>query len=137
MTENMKKFLEAVSAKEELVEKLNNATEEEVLALAKELGVELTKEELLEQKEVSDDELEAVSGGATRECVCIAGGGGKKGGNDKVCACVAGGVGYGYVSEYVVENDRWVIKKKKIKRCICVAAGYGDDEDGCFDSKYV
>ena len=44
MTENMKKFLEAVSKNDELSTKINTMTKEDLLALAKELGVELTEE---------------------------------------------------------------------------------------------
>ena len=76
-----------------------------MLALAKECGIELTAADLEKQeeptsRELDDDELDAVAGGAEGDdgfCYCIAGGGG--GGKDtndgKVfgCACVAYGQG--------------------------------------------
>ena len=43
MTENMKNFLAAVSKDEELVKKISTMTKEELLALARELGVGLTE----------------------------------------------------------------------------------------------
>ena len=45
MTENMKKFLEAVSKNEELAKKINTMTKEDLLALAKELSIELTEDD--------------------------------------------------------------------------------------------
>ena len=43
MTENMKKFLEKVSADKALAEKFANLDKDAVVALAKELGIELTE----------------------------------------------------------------------------------------------
>ena len=65
MTENMKKFLEAVSQEKEFTEKLTKAeTVEAVIALAKEKGFTLTAEDLKPQAgELNDDELDAVAGG--------------------------------------------------------------------------
>ena len=114
MTENMKKFLEAVSKNEELVKKINNMTKEELLALAKELGIELTDTDFEKPDgELADNELTDVVGGVDC-CACVLGGGGTKealGGN--VCACVA----YGHGGQYM-GGDYW---------CCCVATGYGGD----------
>lgn len=113
MTENMKKFLEAVSKNEELTKKINAMTKEELLVLAKELGIELTEADFAEPAgELNDDELDAVAGGA--ECVCVLGGGGEAGGkwNNRVCACVAAGAG---------------LDRDGKGRCGCSAAGWGAD----------
>ena len=113
MTENMKKFLEAVSQHEELLAKLNGMGKEELLALAKELNVELTEADLVKPaEELSDDELDTVAGGSDVSCACAMGGGGTKDNNDKTCACVLAGVGY---------------DKHKRERCLCGFAGYGYD----------
>ena len=67
MTENMQKFLEAAGKDEALTEALNSAdAPEDVLAKAKELGFELTEEDLRAATptgELSDEELEDVAGG--------------------------------------------------------------------------
>ena len=89
MTDNMKKFLEAVSQNKECIEKLKKAeTPEAVIALAAEKGFTLTQEDLKRESatgEISDGELEAVAGGKT--CACFFGGGGTFSG------CVFAGVG--------------------------------------------
>ena len=112
MTENMKKFMEALSAHPELNEKLENAGKDEVFAIAKELGIELTDTDFEQQQgELSDDELDAVAGGGKGDCFCPVVGGGSKGNrNDKACACIYGGAGK--------EKDGDV-------RCVCVLAGSG------------
>ena len=113
MTQNMKKFLEAVSQREDLLAKINNMGKEELLALAKELNVELTEADLVKPaEELSDDELDTVAGGSDVSCACAMGGGGTKDNNDKTCACVLAGVGY---------------DKHKRERCLCGFAGYGYD----------
>ena len=97
MTENLKKFLEALSGNAELIEKVNNAKSgEEIAELAKTLGFSLTEEDFkAPEGEVSDDELEGVAGGLVLgSCACFAGGGG--GGVRPVrpiCDCVANGGG--------------------------------------------
>jgi len=108
MTEKLKRFLEAVSANEELAKKIGTASKDELLAMAKELGIELTEADLEQNAEISDDELDAVAGGGT--CVCVMGGGGKRSNNDKSCGCFAGGWGY--------TTDRH-------ERCLCVVGGSG------------
>lgn len=108
MSENLKKFLDLLGSDKELEAKALACNElgeekgrEAMLALAKECGIELTAADLEKQeepasRELDDDELDAVAGGAMA-CLCSAGGGG--GGIDdndgKVigCACVAYGQG--------------------------------------------
>lgn len=98
MSENLKAFLAKVSADAALVEQLKSAKEsDDILTLAKELGMELTLADIeSESSELSEDELNAVSGGKSGGCFCVlAGGGGGKNGRDDVygCACVAYGQG--------------------------------------------
>lgn len=113
MTENMKKFLEAVSKNEELTAKVGTLGMEELIALAKELGIELTEADFAKPTgELDDDELDAVSGGGDVSCACAMGGGGTKDSNDKTCACVLAGGGY---------------SKQGGERCVCGFAGYGYD----------
>ena len=114
MNENLKKFLEKVSEDKALAEKVNaNNDPATLIALAKELGVELTEADLkMPVEELSDDELDTVAGGSDVSCACAMGGGGTKDTNDKTCACVLAGVGY----------DR-----HGRERCRCGFAGYGDD----------
>ena len=88
MTENLKKFLEALSGNAELIEKVNNAKSgEEIAELAKTLGFSLTEEDFKAP--------EGVAGGLVLgSCACFAGGGG--GGVRPVrpiCDCVANGGG--------------------------------------------
>ena len=90
MTENMKKLLECLSEKKEYCDKLNTMSRDEIIALAKELGFELTETELSQPEELSDDELDAVAGAG--RCICSFGGG-KAGEGEKTCACVMGGGG--------------------------------------------
>jgi len=112
MSENLKKFLDLIGSDKELEAKALACNElgeekgrEAMLALAKECGIELTAADLEKQaepasRELDDDELDAVAGGAEGDdgfCYCIAagGGGGKDTYDGKVfgCACVAYGQG--------------------------------------------
>ena len=98
MSENLKAFLSKVSADAQLIERLKAAKEyDDILALAKESGVELTLADIEpESSELSEEELNAVSGGKSGGCFCVlTGGGGGKNGQDDVygCACVAYGQG--------------------------------------------
>ena len=114
MTENMKKFLETVSKREDLCTKIGTMGKDELIALAKELGIELTDADLVRpSQELDDDELDAIAGGGDVSCVCAMGGGGTKDNNDKTCACVLAGAGYD--------------KKYNRERCVCGFAGYGYD----------
>ena len=110
MTENMKKFLEAVSKNSNLAATTSAMTKGELLALAKELGIELTGDDFAQETELEKDELEAVTGG-WKDCFCVAGGGGKADEDGKACACVAFGGGSARDDE---------------NRCWCIGAGSGD-----------
>ena len=111
MSENMKKFLGLLSENEELAQKLNDADKDTIIAMAKELGFELTEVDFAQPGELSDDELDAVAGGG--KCACFFGGGGDAYGDQLTCVCVAGGGG-----------EIWVNGKKEA-RCACVAGGVG------------
>lgn len=113
MSENLKKFLEKVSEDKALAEKVSAEKDAAALiALAKEMGFELTEEDLKKPAELTDDELDTVAGGGDVSCACALGGGGTKDSNDKTCACVLAGAGY-------AKNGR--------ERCVCGFAGYGYD----------
>ena len=113
MTENMKKFLEAVSRDEALTAKVGSLGKEELIALAKELGITLTEADFSEPSgELDDDELDAVAGGGDVSCACAMGGGGTKDNSDKACVCIVCGAGY---------------TKSGRDRCVCGLAGYGYD----------
>ena len=113
MTENLQKFLEAVSKNEELVEKVGKADKEALIAIGKEIGFELTDADFEQPvTELSDDDLDNVAGGSDVSCACAFGGGGTADQNDKTCACVLAGVGY---------------DKYRSERCLCGFAGYGYD----------
>ena len=107
----MKKFLETVSKDEALVAKIGAMGKDELLALAKELGVALTDADLAKPavQELDDDDLDTVAGGNV-SCACALGGGGTKDSNDKTCACVAVGLGY---------------RKDGRDRCVCPLYGIG------------
>lgn len=114
MTENMKKFLEAVSRDAELTAKVGSMGMKELLALAGELGLELTEADFTKPavQDLNDDELDVVAGGVAVSCACAMGGGGTKDNNDRTCACVIAGGGY---------------TKSGRERCVCGIAGYGCD----------
>ena len=115
MTENMKKFLSRISEDQELAEKLSKAEKEAMIAEAKEMGVELTDADFAPEENVlSEDELEAVAGGA--QCSCVVGGGGKKDEaiGDKACGCAFYGQG----------NN-----KNGNGRCLCPLSGAGYASD--------
>jgi len=109
MTENMKKLLEIVSASKELAAKVGGMGKEDIIAQAKEVGVELTEADFAQKGELSDDELDTVVGGG--KCIYSFGGGGKADEGEKTCACVMGGGG-----EY---SDGSV-------RCVCIIGGDGN-----------
>ena len=131
MSENLKNFLDLIASNKELEAKAlacNELGEEKgklaMLELAKECGIELTpadlaKEEKPASRELDDDELDAVAGGANGDrdgCYCILAGfgGGKDSidGNPFACGCVAYGQGGdGRASD---------------ANCRCIASGSGD-----------
>ena len=109
MTENLQKFLEAVSKNDAMIEKVNKMNKDELLAFAKDLGITLTEEDFEKpEKELSDDELDAVAGGG--DCFCAYGGGGTSDNDDDTCACVLAGLGF---------------TKNNSDRCVFSFAGYG------------
>ena len=114
MTDNAKKFAEAVSKNEAMKKELEALGKNDVAAVIKiaaKHGFTLTEEDFkaADMNEMNEDELEAVAGGY---CVCSIAGGGT--GNGKQCACVLGGIG---------ESDSG-------RLCFCALGGYGhDDED--------
>ena len=112
MTENMKKFLEKVSADVELAKKAMQLDKDALIALAKELGFDLTDADFAKPEgEISLNELAAVSGGG--DCLCVAAGGGTRDDGSNPCGCVVGGGGY---------HDNGD------QRCFCVLGGSGDAE---------
>ena len=129
MTENLKKFLEAVSKDEALQAKVNALESHKetamagVIALAKELGIELTEADFAQPDgEISEDELETINGGGcptagtvNNSCYCAAaGGGGGKQKDDDIwgCACVAYGQGGDAKDDHTT--------------CMCVLYGHGE-----------
>lgn len=113
MTENMKNFLAKVSEDEMLVEKTCKLGKDELIALAKELGLELTEADFFAPEgELEEGELNTVAGGYQR-CACAVGGGGKEDSQGEACACVISGMG---ISKLNAET-----------RCFCVAVGTGYD----------
>jgi len=91
MTENAKKFLEEISKNEELMEKVDKAGKEEILAIARELNLELSDDDFnnSESEKMSEDELNTVIGAGG--CGCFGGGFGTLDGLE--CACFAAGAG--------------------------------------------
>ena len=113
MTENMKKFLEKVSEDKSLAEKIGKLEKAELLALAKELGIELAETDLAQPEDaLNDQELASVTGG--KKCLCVVAGGGTKDDDSKACGCVAAGAGYHDNGE---------------QRCFCVMGGSGDSDN--------
>ena len=115
MSENLKKFMEMIFENNELKRKATAMNKEEIVALAKEMGIELTDADFeLSEVELSERELADVSGGG--ECGCFVGGGGTKDSNGNICVCVLLGIG---------ENDDF---DPDTHRCFCPQYGYGHDE---------
>ncbi|MGN0154815.1 MAG: Nif11-like leader peptide family RiPP precursor [Lachnospiraceae bacterium] len=125
MSENLKKFLEQVSKDETLKQKVLDCNEMEKedairasIALAKEVGIELTEADFAEKEadnELSDDEMDAVAGGGCCGCSFAGGGGGTDEGNGKTygCACVMYGQGGdGRADDF---------------NCMCIIGGCGHD----------
>ena len=99
MSENLKLFLQKVAEDTAWIEENKSLTDkdagiEAAIAKAAELGIELTPEDFVPStNELSENELEAVAGGATdKQCSCIVGGGGADDSWDEVCACVVMGL---------------------------------------------
>lgn len=116
MAENMKKFLEIVSSNQELAERVERMSDEEVIRAAGELGIVLTDKDFAEQAEqgtLSEEELDCVAGGD--KCGCVGLGTGQPGGSDsglKKCKCMGDGNG-------MFSDD--------VERCRCAVVGGGVD----------
>ena len=112
MTDNMKKFMERISADDELAKRASKLDKAELVALAKAQGLELGEADLAPEGngEINDDELSTVAGGG--KCTCVAGGGGTAGEYYKACACVAMGFGNNSVGKL---------------RCDCYLYGTGEE----------
>jgi len=114
--DELKKFYQALSEDEAMRNRLSALNEkykgaepgktviaEEIAAFAKAEGFEVTTDDLTdyldtEAKELTEEELENVSGGACKDtstCACVMGGGGTKGG--VTCVCVING--YAFLSD--------------------------------------
>ena len=98
MNDNARAFLEAAQADPELRERLCRMAVGELVAAARERGVELSEEDFRPVAgELGEGDLENVAGGGDRGCLCVIGGGG--GGTDSYdhkiygCACVVYGQG--------------------------------------------
>lgn len=116
MTENLKKFCEEVSKDRNLTERLKNADEAALLAVAKELNLELTEEDFQESGEaaMSEDELGAVAGGGW--CGCGLAGLGRFDGIE--CKCPGAGLGFS-------ESDTSYCVGHGNAFCVCALAGGG------------
>ena len=131
MTNDMKQLVEKISAdsklKRQVAEicesgKSNEEIDQELIALAKELGLTVTAKELdayENGEELSDDELEAVTGGGA--CACVLPGGG--GGDGLKCGCFTGG--NGRVFEYRPATDDYLQLPWDQGGCVCAGAGAG------------
>lgn len=102
--------------------------QEKTIELLKEYGVVLTPEDFKAPSgELSDDELDAVAGGA---CGCSGGGGG--GGDGLVCGCFLFGLGDLYTA-----TDKAIGEARKINvnigSCFCAGAGAGATNWGDID----
>ena len=127
--EQLKKVMQEHPEINEMIKELRADSQEEMQAkmieLLKEYGVELTAEDLKAPSgELSDDELEAVSGGGGCGCPVIGGGGGDYLG----CGCFVAGAG-------LVEGTCTV---NEYGGCCCIGAGagatnWGDEEPHPFN----
>ncbi len=122
MDEKTLKVYEAMSKDEEFIKKTKEKygenvsledSKKEIIAYAKNMGVELTEEDLDEKdmKDVSLDELDSVAGGG--RCYCFLGGFGLY--KDIECICIGHGNGIGILG--------------KEGRCDCPTVGEGISHD--------
>ena len=64
MTENYKNFLAKIAEDKELTAKAESAADAKaIIALAAELGITLTEDDIADSADLSDDDLDAVTGG--------------------------------------------------------------------------
>lgn len=93
MTENMKKFLEKVSADSDLAGRIGNMSKDEIVRTAQDLGCALADEDfeqLQQSATIADDELANVTGGVVSNCIMQ---GSDMQGFDTRCTCVMLGAG--------------------------------------------
>ena len=134
MTENMKQFLELVTADAALKAELDGlndvyrgeavdieAMKEKVILIATNRGISLTAADFDAKPEMGEDELAKVAGGGDIPepgkgiCVCpVAGNGTDLGSVGGTCGCVVGGVG---------TPDRG--QPSRDFTCVCIGGGYG------------
>ena len=131
MTENMKQFLELVTADAALkaeMDELNDlhdgeetdeqsivAMKEKIIQMAGQRGIALTAADFGAHTEMTEDELAAVAGGGPAGDICICpfyghGTGLGAGGGSGECKCFVGGLGGGAHRSYT---------------CVCCVGGYG------------
>ena len=116
MNENVRAFLEAVKGDPALRERLREMAVNEVIAAAREKGIELAEKDLKPASdELGEDELNNVAGGGGGGCLIVGGAGGVDDDDDKIygCACVIYGQG----------GDG----RAKDANCVCFMAGGGKD----------
>lgn len=114
MTDNMKAFLDKVTADGAMAQRFSKMNRAELVSAAQQLGMTLTDadfEAAQHNRAMSDDEMSAVSGGG--KCACVQEGGGTGGDDLNPCGCVL--IGYGYFSD-------------KTQRCLCCFGGGGVDQ---------
>lgn len=124
MREELKKYLEMLGGDEAAQEKLKSLDKDDTkgaiaasIEIAKGYGIDLVQEDFEEKaRELEEDELQAVAGGATA-CACAGAGYGTSGdGYYGSCYCAVGGAGDFYESS----------KKKRTKGfCRCFFGGGG------------
>lgn len=119
MTANMEKLLKILSENEELGKKFTQLKEADLIAAAKELGIELTEADFAAPDgEVSESELESIAGGSSCKCY-MAGGGTKTSGEDAACGCWAYGQGN-------TASNSPCVDFRDVIRCQCIHSGEGD-----------
>ncbi len=138
MTQNAKKFIEMVSQDKELENKINNLNPDaqdildQVAKVAAEHNFDLTAEDFASQeKELDEDELAVVAGGAACSCIGKGVGGSTSGSDlcrmnqeasgvsDMHCSCTV--YGSGDYSSYMIGS--W---GSEDSRCTCFIGGSGD-----------
>lgn len=116
MNENVKAFLGTIKDDPELREKLTKMDASEIIAVAKERGIELAEKDFeLPTSEVGEAELANVAGGVNGSICPVVGGAfgtDTRDGNQYLCGCVV----YGQGGDGSVTDAN----------CACFLAGHGD-----------
>ena len=119
--EELKATIESIAGNDEKKETLTEESKQQIIALAKEHGIELSSEDFVFNKdELSDEELAVISGGSGG-CGCAGSGygQGKRESDSSIdfyCACVLMGVGM----DGAVPAGSY---------CFCTFAGGGADDE--------